>query len=424
MSAFGHGLRRCAAVLGLLVACGPPERIVVMHPKGSDGARRTFRVIMTQRITLPDNFILRPDEFAAVTVDHPRQTIYVGSREGTLLALDHETGDVVWERQLGGAVSSQPVLADLPGDEREPGHPADLLLVGTDNGELVAIDLRTRAELWRYQTDGKIRNPPIVRQGVVYVVNTRDQVFALDLRTGVWRWQYEQELQTDFTVVGRAGLTFVPSAAEEDDAGTLYTGFDNGKVVAIGAASGEALWIQSVAPPEGGDFVDCDSTPLVDPDRGELIVAGQATGVYALAIADGAIRWHRPMKAVGTVVRGGGDDLVAASSLEGVFALDRSGGLLWRTQVDPGVVSTPVVVDETVYVTHSESGLLAFDRDTGELLAHIDPGSGMSSVPVFDPEANRFYATTNRGLLIALQIEREEEHPWQEDPPRPLLGGE
>jgi outer membrane protein assembly factor BamB len=331
---------------------------------------------------------------------------------------------VLWEQPLGGAVASQATLADLPGDERTEEHARDFLLVGTDNGELVAIDLRTKAIAWRYQTDGKIRNPPITRQGVVYVVNTRDQVFALDLRTGVWRWQYEQELQTDFTVVGRAGLAFVPGADESQDAGTLYTGFDNGKVVAIGAASGEALWIQSVAPPEGGDFVDCDSTPLVDVARGELIVSGQSTGVFSLAIADGAVLWNRPLKAVGTVVSGGGTDLVAASSLEGVFALDRQGTLLWRRQVDPGVVSTPVVVDETVYVTHSESGLLAFDRDTGEFLAQIDPGSGMSSVPVFDPVVGRFYATTNRGLLIALQIEQREEHPLLEDQARPLLGGE
>jgi outer membrane protein assembly factor BamB len=424
-------MKRILLALGLLVACGPPERIVVIHPKGSDGPRRMFRVIMTQRITLPDNFILRPDEFAAVTVDHPRNTIYTGSREGTLLALDHDSGEVLWEEQLGGAVSGQATLADLPAKDEAPagldeplGQPRDLLLVGTDNGELVAIDLRTRKTAWRYQTDGKIRNPPISFQGVVYLVNTRDQVFALDLRTGAWRWQYEQELQTDFTVVGRAGLAFVPPAPGTEDVGTLYTGFDNGKVVAIGAASGEALWIQSVAPPEGGDFVDCDSTPLVDAGRGELVVAGQSTGVFTLAMVDGAVRWQRAMKAVGTIVSDGGTDLVGASSLEGVFALDREGDMLWRTQVDPGVVSTPVVVDETVYVTHSESGLLAFDRDTGEFLAQIDPGSGMSSVPVFDPEAGRFYATTNRGLLISLQIEQEKEHPLLEDPQRPLLGGE
>ena len=393
------------ALAGAISGCGPKEKVIVVHPEGSDAARDLFRVAMLREITLPDNFVLRPDEFAAVTVDHERDVIYVGSRAGDLLALDHVTGDVVWEMNLGGAVSSRPVLADMPGDVIRQNA---LLLVGTDNGEMVAIDLDSRQVSWRYHTDGKIRNAALTWEGVVYFVNSRDQVFALDVRSGDWRWQYEQELQTDFTINGHAGLTFVPAAADQAGdvgPGTLYTGFDNGKVVAIGAGTGEALWISSVAPAEGGAFSDCDSTPLVDVQRQELVVAGQQTGVYALSLTDGTETWRFPVRGSSTVVRGRGTDLVAASSLEGVFALDRQGLLLWRTQVDPGVLSEPVVVDDTVYVTHSADGLLAFDAETGAYLLRIDPGSGMSSVPVYDPVERRFWATTNRGLLIGLEVE-------------------
>lgn len=406
MKRVARALLGSLALACTLAACGPPEPVVIIHPGDDSGAKRLFRVAMTQQITLPDNFVMRPDEFAAVTVDHQRSALYVGSREGTLLALDHDSGEVLWEKALGGAVSSRPTITARPGEDE---NEASLLLVGTDNGELVAIDLAAPTEepLWRYQTDGKIRNEAVVAEGVAYVVNSRDQVFALDLRTGTWRWQYEQPLQTAFTISGRAGLTFVPSSAEQvDEPGILYTGFDNGKVVALGAGSGEALWLASVAPAQGGDFVDCDSTPLLDEGAGQLIVAGQSTGVHALSLADGETQWSFPTRGVATVVRSRGNDLVGASSLEGVFALDRQGQMLWRTRVDPGVLSTPQVVGDTVYVTHSESGLLAFDTETGEFLARIDPGSGMSSVPVFDPISSRFYATTNRGLLLALEIEQ------------------
>ena len=44
----------------------------------------------------------------------------------------------------------------------------------------------------------------------------------------------------------------------------------------------------NVAPPEGGAFIDADSTPLVDVVHGEVVVSGQATGVYGLSLADGA----------------------------------------------------------------------------------------------------------------------------------------
>ncbi len=399
-----------AACIALSVGCGPTGRVEVIHAQGSDAARAVFRVAMTQQVTVPDNFIMRPDEFGTVALDHPRQLLYVGSREGTLLALDMPTGEVLWELPLGGAVASSPVLVDLPRQtegegegapvESDANAPKDLLLVGTDNGDEIAVDLRTREELWRYATDGKVRRAPVIAEGVVYVSNSREQVFGLDLRTGAWRWQYEQPLQAGFTVSGYAGLTYQPSS----DGGRLYTGFGNGKVAALDAGSGEALWLASVAPPQGGDFADCDSTPLLDEAGGRLYVAGQQTGVYALDLEDGSQLWRFDVRAAGDLAWVAGSDLVGSSSLEGVFSLDRNGQLLWRTQVDPGVLSSPLVIDDTVYVAHNESGLLALDRATGELLARLDPGSGISSAPVFDPVLRRVYATSNRGVLYGLEL--------------------
>jgi outer membrane protein assembly factor BamB len=397
----------------LALACGPKEKVIVVHPAGSEAASRLFTVAFTQQITLPDNFILRPDELAAVAVDHRRRAVYVGSREGTLLALDIDSAEVLWEMEMGGAVSSVPVLA--PRVEDDGTREDALLLVGTDNGEMIAIDLDRREVMWRYQTDGKIRSSAVVHEGVVYLANSRDQVFALDARSGDWRWQYEQDFQTEFTIAGRAGLSFVPARAQPgaspDDVGTLVTGFDSGKVVALGAASGEALWIASVAPPQGGDFVDCDSTPLVDVEGGHVFVAGQSTGVFSLALADGSENWRYDVRAASTVIRGRGSDLVFASSLEGVFSIDGQGNHLWRTQVDPGVLSTPILVDDIVYVTHSAEGLFALGVDDGRVLARINLGSGMSSFPVYDPVGQRFYATTNRGLLLGLRIEPAHEDP-------------
>lgn len=399
-------MRWWAVALALFAVggCRPRDEVVRIHAEGSDAAREVAAIDFTQQITLPDNFVLRPDEFGAAAADPGRDRVYVGSREGTLLALDASDGDVEWETALGGAVSSMPVLAEVgPRDAS-----AALLLVGTDNGTLHAlrIDDDEHEAAWRYETPGRIRNSPLVHDGVVFFVNSRDQLYALDLRTGAWRWQYEQEFQTDFTVRGHAGLAFVPSdpEARSDEAGTIYTGFENGKVAAIGASSGQALWLSSVAPPEGGNFVDCDSTPLVDPARGQLWVTGQSTGVHALALDDGSVLWTFPMRGAGSVVRGPDGALLVASSLEGLYSLDVEGTMRWRAVTDPGVLSDPVVVDDTVYVTHSEIGLLAFDYDSGELLGQLRTGSGMSSLPAYDPSRRRLYAISNRGLLLALRV--------------------
>jgi outer membrane protein assembly factor BamB len=412
--------RAGALAIGLCLAaaagCRPRAEVVRIHQQGSDAAREVVAVDFTQQITVPDNFVLRPDEHGGAAADPARDLVYVGSREGTLLALRADDGAVVWERAMGGAVSSVPALAAVPGQAGPP----TILLVGTDNGTMHALDLdrEDHDAAWRYETPGRITNAPLVHEGVAFFVNSRDQIYALDLRSGGWRWQYEQEFQTDFTVHGHAGLAFVPAAPEggTEEAGTIYAGFDNGKVAAIGASSGQALWLSSVAPAEGGNFVDCDSTPLVDRERTRLYVTGQSTGVHALSIDDGSVLWRFPLRAAGSVVAGPDGALLVSSSLEGLHSLDHEGTTRWRAITDPGVLSDPVVVDGTVYVTHSEIGLLAYDYDSGELLGQLRTGSGMSSTPTYDPARSRIYAISNRGLLLAMRVGDAIAEPWAPPP--------
>ncbi|MEX1365398.1 MAG: PQQ-binding-like beta-propeller repeat protein [Nannocystaceae bacterium] len=402
MSVSARGLAALTAVAWLAlgtVACGARDAVELIYPRQDDAARPVMTVDYTQQLTQPDNFVLRPDEFGGAAVDPQRGLLYAGSRDGFLFALEQDDGSVRWDLELGGAVGSVPVIVEAQGDDES------MILVGTDNGLMHAIALSDRRTVWSYETPGRIRNPAVVHEGVVFFVNSRDQIYALDLRTGLWRWQYEQELQTDFTVHGHGGLSFTPAAEQGVELGTIHACFDNGKVVALAAGSGQALWIASVAPPEGGDFIDCDSTPLVDLEQGLVFVAGQSTGVVALELESGDERWRFPMRGAGSIVAASDGSLVGSSSLEGVFVLERDGSRMrWRSPTDPGVLSTPVVVGNSVFVTHSELGLLAFDLGTGELAAQLRTGSGMGSVPVYDPARQRLFAISNRGVFVALRV--------------------
>jgi outer membrane protein assembly factor BamB len=390
---------RARAVVALalaLGACARGDEPPPIHARGSDGARELGVVELLRPVTPADNFVLRPDESGAVGIDADRHLVYVGSREGTLLALDAVTAEVRWERKLGGPVSGVPVLVT--------DDVGQTLFVGTDNGELHAIDPETTQERWSYPTDGRIRNGALVLDGVVYLVNSRDQVFALDARTGKWRWQYEQTLQTDFTIDGHAGLALVLPAPGSGNEPQILACFDNGKVAALSADSGDALWLGSVAPTEGGNFADCDTTPIVDAAANAVYVAGQSTGVYALSLTDGAVVWRYPGQGIGSIAEDPGGLLIAMSSLEGIMAIDRRGRSVWRTQLDPGSLGRPVVVGDTLVLTHAEAGLVALDVSTGALLGRIPTGSGMSGTVTYDPATSRVYAISNRGVLVGVRL--------------------
>jgi outer membrane protein assembly factor BamB len=432
------------ALLASVGGCRSADKTIVLHPHESEGARALWQVAFVREFTIPENYRYQTEEYASVAADPARGLVYIGSRDGTLLALEDRHGDVAWELDLGGGISSVPLLAivDLDGagakDETEkqdaepeaeaeakaeakaqaeaepesslvrarpagPGERANWMLLGTDDGALVALDLDSRKVVWRHETSGVIRNPPVLGEGMVHFVNSRDEVLAVDLREGEWVWEFAGKFQKNFTVQGRAGLAYLPPSGA-GEAGVIYTGFADGRVVALQAGSGAALWNEPLAPLAAEMFVDVDTTPLLVPERGELIVANQTSGVFALGLADGARRWNTQIRAVGSLVGGPGGMVVAASSLEGVHGLEYDGRIRWRQQLDPGSLTVPLIVEDTVYIGHSDVGLLAYAVQDGLLLARLDNGSGSSGQPVFDPVLGRVYATSDRGQLYALVL--------------------
>lgn len=397
--------RRPRARLGLAIACvasvaafacAPRPSAQVLYPSGTEAAAGILNLALARQISLPDNWVLLPDEYAGVAVDPLNGTVYIGGRDGSFLALDPVLGEVQWELELPGAVGGIPTVHERT------------LLLGTDDGALVSIDLDAHEINWVYETDGVIRNPALVEGGVVYFDNSRDQVFALDLRDGGWRWQYEREVPKDFSIQGRAGLAYLPADdPEASETGVLFTAFDDGRVVAIGASSGEALWIANLAPRDAavsGVFADVDSTPLIDVERGELVVVGASAGVHGLGLADGAVRWREPFKGGGTAVMAPDGSYLVASPLAGLISVRPGGGVNWRKDLDPGAYSTPLVVGQTLYLSNADFGLHAFDALRGTHLAALDTGSGMSAQPVYDPTTKRLYAMTNRGVLYGFDV--------------------
>ncbi|TPV94684.1 MAG: hypothetical protein B7733_13865 [Myxococcales bacterium FL481] len=345
---------------------------------------------------------LHSDEWGAVTLDPGGNRLFSAvGRQGELVAIDRDTARIQWVKDLSGAVSMAPLLVD-----------PRTLLVGTDDGTLWSLRTDSGDVAWRYETVGTVRNEPLVHDDVVYFVNSRDQVFALDARTGGWRWQYERDLPPGFTIRGRAGLTFIAASQLgphqlSDDIGVLFTGFADGRVAALSASSGQALWLADLAPAGETEFVDVDTTPVLDLVRGEVLASGQAGGVFGLALSDGEVRWTLPVAGAGAITRLDVDAFLVSSSLDGLVAFEPGGRVRWRRQLDVGVVGRPVVVAERIYVPHSESGVLVYGAARGNLLGLIDVRSGVSGGIVVDDRAQQLFVTTNRGALLAFQLPRE-----------------
>jgi WD-40 repeat-containing protein len=290
-------------------------------------------------------------------------TVYVGSREGTLYAVDAETGSQEWAfTQPSGQVNSSPTVVD---ETVYVGSRWDCLR-RVKRETLYAVDTETGDQEWTFtQPSGQVDSSPTVVDGTVYF-GSYETLYAVDAATGSQEWAFTQPPDRVFSS---------PTVVD----GTVYVGSGHpfsprdGALYAVDAATGSQEW--AFTQPSG----EVKSSPTV---------------------------------ADGTVYVGSHDETLYAVDAE-------TGSQEWAfTQPSSNVYSSPTAVDGTVYVGSRDETLYAVDAATGsQEWAFTQPSSNVCSSPtvVDDPEnGDSIGSRVNLGTL-------GHHHVWAgEDPPDPL----
>jgi len=143
-----------------------------------------------------------------------------------LVGLTLSNGDEKWRTRLGSNGSLPVHSSDMSGFIPVPnfsGHPQPVI---TDDtfvlvaGNLIAVDVNTGAEKWRFKLKGSDASlkqtyaQPLLVDGVLYAVS-RDSMYAIDMASGAEKWKVkigkapipQLELVGD-KIVGRMGGTF------------------------------------------------------------------------------------------------------------------------------------------------------------------------------------------------------------------------
>ena len=245
----------------------------------------------------------------------------------------------------------------------------DTLLVGADDGRLYALDARTGAVRWQFRAGGAIRAAATVSGADVFVPSDDGFLYRLDAETGKERWRVKvmdkpvvriamdrPESRYDFRASGVAAAS-----------GLLYLGTDDGRLLALDAATGARRW----------EFAARDAivgTPVAHDGR---VYFGSFDGnVYALDAASGALRWaHDTGGPVTTAPALDGSRIVIGSRSYDLFALETASGRpAWTRYFWFSWVESPAEVREgAVYVGSSDAArLFAFDAGTGKRLWATD----------------------------------------------------
>lgn len=142
--------------------------------------------------------------------------VYLPSLDHTLRALDAETGSELWSLGLAGALADTPKIV------------GGVLYTGSLSNFLYAIDPASGEILWQFEATGWVWSTPTIVDGVLYFGDLEGKVFALEDNGETLLWQAQRE----------AGVRAAP--AVNDD--FVFVGDDGDQLAAYAREDGTQVW--------------------------------------------------------------------------------------------------------------------------------------------------------------------------------------
>src|SRR6266850_930433 len=105
--------------------------------------------------------------------------LYVGSTDGNLYAVDIKSGTQKWKFPAGVRITSSPAVA------------GGLVYFESYSGNFIALDITNGQVKWKHPTGDVVHASPAVANGAVYIGSWDSYFYALDAAMGAERWRFK-----------------------------------------------------------------------------------------------------------------------------------------------------------------------------------------------------------------------------------------
>lgn len=331
---------------------------------------------------------------------HPavyKEAVYAASREGIVEAFSLQNGDTLWQTDVRKDTSFWPWSDDdsakLAGGILQA---YGKLFIGSEHGEVIALDRETGEVVWRQNVAGEALSTPAAGEGLIFINLGSGKLVALHPDTGEQRWLYEQEVPA-LTLRGLSS----PTVAN----GGVLIGEESGKLGVLIADSGFAAWQAEIATPKGASeferLVDVDTQPIVS---GGVVYALAYNGnLAAVDIRSGNVMWKREYSSYRDFTIAG-SNIYLVDSQGVIYSVDKSSGTEQWSQNDlrGWYVTGPAVMGDYLAVGNQEGYLYWIDQATGQIAAaHEFDSSGFYVKPIVADD--KLIVVTRDGEVSAVQ---------------------
>jgi outer membrane protein assembly factor BamB len=383
-------MRRSLAATSLAMLCGLSllgcSTLDSINPFASKGPK--MAELLPIKATVDARIVWREKvgkgDLYAFTPAIAGSSVYAAGNDGNLIRVDD--GKLIWKINVG-----QPLSGGVGAD-------ADMVVVGSPKGELLAFASADGKPLWKAKATSEILAPPVLGGGLVVARSGDNRVAAYDSADGKRKWIYQRP-----TPALALRVTTAPVIDEQ----FVFAGFPAGKLIAINGANGAAVWDGTVAMPKGATeldrVADITSPPVI---AGRLICAVAFQGrVACFELANGNLAWARDMSsAVGLSIDA--RYLYVSDDKGAVHALDlASGASVWKQdKLTNRRLTAPLALRGLIAVADIQGVVHFLSRDDGSFVGRVST-DGSPVVARLQALSGRLLVQTSNGGVFAIEAQ-------------------
>ena len=276
-------------------------------------------------------------------------TIYIGSYDYNLYALEAQSGKMKWKFATDGGICCTPACI------------GESVIIGSEDHQVYAVSGQTGKAEWTYRTWNFVRSSPRIAQDLIVIGSDDGYVHALDVRTGRMHWRFKtwHEVRS--------------SAAQYQ--GIIYIGSDDEHLYAIEAANGHEKW-------KFRTRYSVTASPTISDG---LVFIGSMDGtLYALDINMGWPAWKFPTPHFILTAPVVSEGRIYFGSVDCQFyCLDaKTGKAIWRYQAGGRIVSSAALANGQVYFGCEDGAVYCLDARTNQLRWKFQTGGPVPSSPL------------------------------------------
>jgi len=326
-------------------------------------------------------------------------TVFAMDVDAVVRAFDLTDGDEIWKKRLKHANKETKSSSLLGGGLALY---KDKVFATTGFGKVFALDAKSGDIVWENDLKSPIRIAPTVDDELLIAQTLDNGIYTINLADGKILWKDKLEAEAT-TMIGGAA----PAYSVSKD--LVVAAFSNGQVQAYKASTGTPLWAEWLIPEDAtesmADITAIKANPIIDTDR--VYAVGYNGPLAAIDIRTGAKIWQREIAASSQPWLAGKFLFVLTNDGD-LLAMDKNDGkIVWKTIVpysadedELGVVTTgPVLANDALLVASSNGKLFSVSPYNGRVMGVADIEEGVESTPILVNET--LIITTNDADMTA-----------------------